>query len=121
MSLTRAQLVEAATANLGTRVVDVPEWGGAILIRVLPLGERFDMVAMLQGGGENKTKSLFDAIVRLVLVSIVNPDGTRMFADDDEDVLRGFDIAGFAAVREAVLELNGMKASEDESESPLAD
>ena len=110
MSLSREQIVAAATAP-DTKVIDVAEWGGAVRIRAMSYAQREDFTKQAEAlrDSADPVIGLMQAMLRLVLVSVVNDQNERVFADTDEELLRSFNFAGYAKVRDAVQDLNGMR------------
>lgn len=75
--------------DLETRTVDVPEWGGQVIVRGLTGTER-DMleqsvVNVTAKGGQRM--NLTNLRAKLVAMACVNEDGTRMFRDEDVAML----------------------------------
>lgn len=126
MTFLNREKFAAAAANFSTSVVSVPEWGGDVRLRALSLGERvaFTKYAEALGAAADPVSAYLDAMMRLVLVSIVDDAGNRVFQDDEAHILGSLDFRGFAAVRDAARELNGMvsppAAESEEEASPLA-
>lgn len=125
MSLSREQIVAAATAP-DTKVIDVPEWGGTVRVRAMTYAQREEFTRQAEGLRDCKdpVAGLMRAILRLVLVSVVNDANERVFADTDEELLRSFNFAGYAKVRDAVQDLNGMRkvlGGPEAPDGPLSD
>lgn len=131
MTLDRAALLagSAQTLSLETRDVDVAEFGGKVRLRALASGERDDFAiwAVSLEAAEGPLGAYLTSMRRLVLISLVNPDGSRMFDEndaDDVDLVKGLEGEGYSKLRLAARELNRLSRDGDEPQgenSPLAD
>ena len=70
--------------DLGLKAVEVPEWGGTIYLRGLRGIERdaFE-TSMWDGEGKDKKQNLANLRARLLVRSISDENGVRVFGDDD--------------------------------------
>jgi len=105
-----------ATQDLPTETVLVPEWGGAVLVRGLTGKERDDyeagiMVSRRDGatGKLTQTMNLANVRARLVVRSVVDQTGTRIFADADAEVLGDKSASAVARVFDVAQRLSGMR------------
>lgn len=125
MSLTREQIVAAATAP-DARTIDVPEWGGPVRIRAMSYDQREDFTRQAEALKDSPSPNagLMTAFLRLVLASVVDGDGNRVFKPTDEALLRSFNFAGYRRVLVEVQKFNGMALASDaaggEEDGPLA-
>jgi hypothetical protein len=107
--------------ELRRETVEIPEWGGLIIVRELTGAERsryeagFSDVVM----GEAKTvadksKRFENMRARIAVVACINEDGTHLFHDDDVETLN--QLAGKALDRifSAVMRLSGYSPEEQE-------
>jgi len=88
--LSRQQILDRD--DLATETVEVPEWGGAVVVRTLTAWERdaFDesMFQLHVGkGGVAVEKKIGNIRARLVSMCCVDGDGGRLFTDDDVERL----------------------------------
>lgn len=85
--------------------VEVPELGGSVCIRVMSGYDR-DIFNQLWDAPENKGKNVMpDLLVR----SIVDAEGVRVFADDEkEKLVKTLDFRVLGRIGAEVMELNGM-------------
>lgn len=97
--------------------VDVPEWGGKVRIRSLTATERAKFEehtyrVTQRVGAEGVNVEFFAHLVRLRLcvLTIVDENGNRMFADDEEDVLGQKSATGADRVFQASSKLSGLSA-----------
>ena len=93
--LTRDNIL--AASDITTEEVDVPEWGGTVLVRALSGAERdrFEQSLLNQGapqkngkrGGKTMQVSMENARAKLCALSVVDADGNRLFSDKDAAAL----------------------------------
>jgi hypothetical protein len=108
--LTKEQIL--AAADLPEEVVDVPEWGGKVLIRGMTGAERdkFEESVMVTRGNSREL-NLRNFRAKLVALSIVDPvTKERMFSDNEIAELGKKSARALQRVFEAALRLNGMTA-----------
>lgn len=72
--------------------VDVPEWGGHVFVRTMSAGERDNYEAEIydlsKGGKANDAKSMMaNARARLLVRTLVDEEGNRLFEDSDMEAL----------------------------------
>lgn len=95
--------------------VDVPEWGGKVLVRALTAGERdrYETEATLEG--------LVGAVsgaglrARLSVICLCDEDGNRIFDADDAEELAAKNGRALDRVFELAAELSGMGANDVET------
>ena len=86
--LTRADIV--AVPDLASEEVDVPEWGGKVLVQEMPgtLRSKYQASIVTFADDGTSTLNLDGAIVRLVAYSIVDPETRELyFGNGDAEVL----------------------------------
>jgi hypothetical protein len=98
------------------RRVEVPEWGGAVFVRMLSGTERDDYESTIayvgkSGKTERNVKNLRGRFAALVLA---HADGRRMWQDSDAAWLGQLDAAGLDRVYDAAAELNRMSKGDEE-------
>lgn len=115
--LTPSQVLEQPT--LVTEELEVPEWGGSVLIKMLSAKERDDfeasMVKIRNGKQEPNTHN-FRA--RLVQLAVVNDDGSPFFTRHDVKTLGNLPAAGLQRVFNKI---NEMSAFSDDDVKDLAE
>jgi fibrillarin-like rRNA methylase len=82
--LNRDDILNAQDLNQET--VDIPEWGGEVIVRELTGEERDSYEASLinfKKDGNDYTRNLNNARAKLVARTVINEDGTRLFTDAD--------------------------------------
>ena len=73
-----------AAQDLQVKEVNVPEWGGAILVRGLTGTERDKFESsVLRGQGRNMSVNMENLRSKLVAMSVVDQEGKRLFSDQD--------------------------------------
>lgn len=84
--LSRAQIL--AANDVKTETVEVPEWGGSVLVRTMTAGQRdayeTALYNLAKGGVDNLRNK---ARATLVLVSVVDEDGRQLFTEADIEAL----------------------------------
>lgn len=117
--LGRNNILEAD--DLVTEPVDVPEWGGTVLVRTLTGIERdkFELSVAGESDGSKKTRqqNLANLRARLVVQCAVDEKGVRLFADGDADKLGKKSSRALGKVFDAASKLNGLS---DEDVEKLA-
>lgn len=77
--LSREEILSAR--DLAPKEVEVPEWGGAVHVRLLTLGERLEAIEAIRGDG--------DVTLKLLALALCDDAGARLFADGDLEALKG--------------------------------
>lgn len=123
--LTRDQILQAV--DIQTEEVEVPEWGGKVLVRGLTGTERDALEAgMLEIKNRgNQRVNLTNMRAKLVSMSIIDQNGKRLFKDRDIEALgaksalalnRVFDVAQrLAAMTEEDVEELTKNSESDQS------
>lgn len=94
-----------AVQDLRTVDVDVPEWGGAIRLRMLTAAERFAVNDAASAGGQFDPAKFQTALIER---TAVNEDGTALFQPGDASALAGKSSGAIAVVFAAAAKLNGL-------------
>lgn len=101
--------------------VDVPEWGGKVLVRALSGKERDAYEASMTirqpapGGGFEFVPYTDNANARLAVLALVDEDGNRLFRDEDAVNLGEKSGAAMVRIAQRVMELSGLGAAGLES------
>jgi len=104
-----------AATDLPSETVDVPEWGGSVLVRGLTGAQRDQFEAsVLVGKGRNRDVNLRNLRAKLVALSIVGEDGTALFAEADLEALGQKSAVAIERVFDAARKLSGMTAGDVE-------
>ena len=99
-----------AANDLPTETVDVPEWGGAVKVRSMTAAEREDFSASLRDKEGKVDTTAWKA--QLAALTLVDDEGTRMFADADAAALSGKSALVIERIATAALRLNGLGAEQ---------
>lgn len=109
-ALTAKAILEAD--DLITETVDVPEWGGFVIVRTMMAGEkdRFQLGTMTQKHGEIQTdlKKMKYFRTRAVALSVVNEKGERLFTESQVEKLAKKSASAMDRVYEVAARLNGL-------------
>ena len=92
-----------AVQDFTTKTVDVPEWGGSVLLRGLSSRDKDKFETELA-----ETQDLNNLRARLVVLSLVDENGERMFSDDEADSLGQKNALVIGRLFDEVRELSGM-------------
>lgn len=111
--LTKEQILTAQ--DIQREEVDVPEWGGKVLVQGLTGQERDAFEAsMIKGKGKNAEVNLANLRAKLVARSVINADGQRLFTDDEIPVLAKKSAAALDRVYSVAQRLSGISAEDVE-------
>lgn len=109
MTLSREDIHRAIDARASEAVpVEVPEWGGQVLIARLPFAE-ISALGITEGGSLD-----LDRMVRLLARCLVDADHNRLFTDEEAARLAEADFAAFVRVYTGALRVNGLLSAEVE-------
>jgi len=105
--LTREAILNAS--DLLTEVVEVPEWGGSVIVRGLSGAERdhFESSVVEMDGKKVKVKSE-NMRAKLVALCVVDETGARIFSDQDVAALGQKSAAALDRVFQAAQRLSGL-------------
>lgn len=105
--LSKADILQAQ--DITTETVDVPEWGGQVLVRALDGTERDALEAsMIQGKGKNAQVNLTNLRAKLVARSLVDEQGKRLFGDGDIPALAHKSAMALNRVYEVAQRMSGI-------------
>ena len=114
MSLLTRDAILAAP-DLLTEEVPVPEWGGTVLVRGLTGTERDAFEEeMITGKGKNRDVNLANFRARLIVKSVVDKGGKRLFTQADMVALGGKSAAAIQRVFQVAMRLSGMSEEDVE-------
>lgn len=109
-TLTREQILKAD--DLVTEIVDVPEWNGSVIIRTITGIERDQLEAsIVTDSGE---KNMDNLRAKLIVLSVVDEDGKRMFNTVDIVALGGKSAAALSRIFTVAMKLSGFSKEEVE-------
>lgn len=115
MALSKEQILKSVPVR---ESVEVPEWGGAVWVSRLSglhRAELDDISRDLFVGEEKKLTSVSALKYTLALLvrSVVDDEGNRLFSDEDMDSLRAQSDEALARVGTVAARLNGIGAKEE--------
>lgn len=109
--LTRDQILQAN--DLPREVVEVPEWGGQVIVRALTGTERDAWEAeTFKLNGQTVQPDLRDIRARLVARAVIDESGARLFTDRDVAQLGAKSAAALIRVFEVAQRLSGLRAED---------
>jgi hypothetical protein len=110
MTLSRDQILEAS--DLRSQPTDVPEWGGAVIVRTMTGADRdaFEngMVSVRADGSREQNLTNFRA--KLVALTVVDDAGDLLFSTDDLARLAAKSAVALQRVFEVAQSINGLGA-----------
>tara|TARA_R110000824_G_scaffold190864_2_gene372428 strand:+ start:223 stop:630 length:408 start_codon:yes stop_codon:yes gene_type:complete len=112
--LTREQILGAD--DLPKEVLDIPEWGGQIMIRTMSGSERdaFEASLLGEGGKKDKQKMMLDIRARFASLIVVDSDGKRLFTAKDIKELGKKSASALDRVLTAGQKLSGLTSDDVE-------
>ena len=115
MRLSKEDIFKAE--DLGTEEVDVPEWGGSVLVRGMTGRERdaFEVSLMTPGRGGRREVNPANVRAKVVARCVVDDDGNRLFSDTDVTELGGKSAAAIDRVYAVAARLSGMSDEDQEN------
>lgn len=124
--LSRDEILNAQ--DLKTEEIQVPEWFGSVLVRALTGSERdqFEQAILIRKG-KDTTVNLRNARAKLVVMSVVDAAGKRLFSDADVAILGRKSAIALQRVFEAATRLSGISEEDLEEltdelqENPFGD
>jgi hypothetical protein len=116
--LTRDAILGAT--DIETEEVDVPQWGGTVLVRGLSGTDRDDYEASLvdlRAGRKHARPDLKNTRAKLVVRCIVDENGNKLFSERDIALLGRKSAAALDRVYEVAARLSGLGGeAEDDAE-----
>lgn len=106
MLLSRDDILKAD--DIETREVPVPEWGGTVRVRALTGKDRdaYEASCMQERAKGQMVRNLANVRAKLVVRSIVDDDGNRIFQDSDANALGAKSAAALDRVFAVAAELS---------------
>jgi hypothetical protein len=96
---------------LRTKEIEIPEWNGSVLIRELTQNERTEVELLVWDGKENKDV-MRKLKVNLVILSVIDTEGKRLFDEKDYDELSKKSASAIDRISDAILKLSGITGKE---------
>lgn len=90
-----------AADNLKTETVEVPEWGGSVVVRELPLGVYQDCRKLAEVAGATDADRLS---IYLIIAGVVEPE----LKPEDYELVRGLSMAALNRVADAIMRLSNL-------------
>lgn len=108
MILTKNQILEAD--DLRTETVDVPEWGGSVLVRTMSGTDRdaFEASMITIASDGSRKPNMTNMRAKLVALTVVDEAGNLLFDVSDVDRLARKSAAALERVFAAAQRINGL-------------
>lgn len=111
--LTRDQILGAS--DLPTKEVEVPEWGGSVLVRSITAKDRDEFEQALVQAREAKRFAPENVRARYVAACVVGEDGKPLFTPKDVEALGAKSFAALDRVYQAAISLNALSDGDIEA------
>lgn len=107
--LDRQQMFRLARQPRRTERVSIPEWGGAVLVQQMTALERGRYEAYFRSkSGEAHLDRLARARHKLIVMTVVDESGTRLFTDDDMPAMDCWPASVAERLSQAAQQLSGV-------------
>jgi hypothetical protein len=113
MKLLTADAILAAD-DLTAEVVEVPEWGGSVRVRVMTGDERQTFEEAMLAADEAEQTVMPEFRSRLAALTIVDEEGERLFSDEQISQLGRKSAAALDRVCEVASRINGLRPEDIE-------
>lgn len=111
MLLNKDQILTAE--DLPFRDIEVPEWGGTVRVRTMTAAEGTEFMEIIEAKAGEKGAQQF-LREKLLVMTLVDEKGARIFSMDDIAALRGKSPAILNKLFAESAGINGMKTAEGE-------
>lgn len=114
MNLSKDQILEAL--DLKSVTVDVPEWGGSVLVRTMTGADRdaFEASMVTTNPDGSRTPDMRNLRAKLVALTLVDDANNRLFEVSDIPRLAMKSSAALERVFEAAQRINGLGAKAED-------
>ena len=107
MILNREQIL--AANDVKTKVVEVPEWGGSVIVRGLTSLERDKALArIMNDNNQVDLNRLGELRVMIAAMAIIDEQGNPLFTEKDVTALGQKSWSAIERISDAVLEISGL-------------
>lgn len=102
-----------AASDMTTETVDVPEWGGSVIVRSMSGAQRdqYEATLMTRGDDGRLEVNTQNMRAKLVLHTVVDESGALLFTADELDALSAKSASAIERVAEVAQRLNGLNRS----------
>ncbi len=113
-TLSRHQILSAT--KLKAETVEVPEWGGSVIVREMTGTERDAWEAeIVAAGGLQAAGAMKNARAKLAVRTVVDDEGKRLFTDNDIEVVGRLSATALDSVFMVAARLSGLTAKDMEA------
>jgi hypothetical protein len=113
MALSREAILTAS--DVRTKVLDVPEWGGEVIIRSLTAGWRDQFEADLLAARQAGNLLPADISARMLVASLIDEAGQPLFTMDDVSALSAKSSGAVSRVSDEIRAFNALGAGATEA------
>jgi hypothetical protein len=102
-----------AASDLTTQTVEVPEWGGAVIVRSMTGAQRdaYEATLMTRGDDGKLSVNTDNMRAKLLLCTLVDEQGNPLFTADDLTALAGKSAGAIERLSVIAQTLNGLNRS----------
>jgi len=111
--LTKEQIL--AADDLKREVVDVPAWGGELMVRALTGKDRDEFEQSLFDAGKTPRERMRNVRARLVAITVVDEQGNLLFSEADVEKLGNKSAAALDLVFSVAQRLSGLSKEDAEA------
>lgn len=110
MPLTKEQILSAV--DIQREVVQIPEWGGEVIVSGVSGAERDDLEQSMIDPGKSQKERMRNFRARLSSMCIVDENGNRLFSESDIETLGKKSAKALDRIVTVAQRLNGLTESD---------
>jgi len=111
-TLSRSDILNA-TSRLKTETIELPEWGGSVVVRELTGAERDAWEAsIITSDGAQSPETMRNVRAKLIVKTIIDDEGELLFTDDDIDRVGALSGSTLNKIFEVACRLSALTAAE---------
>lgn len=113
MSLTRDQIL--SNKSFRSKTIQIDEWGGEVRLKAISGAEReaLEDAVYERIGDKLQVKKGASLLTALLLRSMCDDDGNRLFQDGDIEFIRGIDSVTLNKLFKVAADVNGLSGEEE--------
>ena len=111
--LSKEQILKAD--DLKSEIVEVPEWGGDVTVRMMTGAERDAFEASIfDAKGKDSKVNMKNLRAKLIILTVISDAGEKLFTDADIDILGGKSAKALDRIFAVAQRINGIGQKEVE-------